>query len=384
MDRFKMLRKAVPSLRGGFTLIEMMVVILILAITGTLALAVVNVVNDGDRFPSSVRTIQAALSGARDRALRSRLPRGVRFYVENLGGDNNKPVITSMVYIGSGEPWREGDIEAVNAAGTTRIQKWNPGSASSRTTNWWPLVNQGLISSGTRIRFRHDEQWYTILDPDPDQWLGPDMKPGLPSIDDDNDGNADYSDPPTNSIPDYDELEIGPGNDDQPFLVLTKQYEGSLPVTLPVVDSDNVPDYVLELGPAVLPEAEPVRLSSGVAISLVDGYSGIGTGSGSSGYESNLSSFHNSTNYIDVIFSPQGTLAGRLEPTGQVLPTGQIVYFYLADVQDITNDVDAGSDNAIDKRLISINTQTGSMQSFPVGPVGDILKFTRSGTTSAQ
>jgi prepilin-type N-terminal cleavage/methylation domain-containing protein len=385
MIRSSFKRQAANPTRLGFTLIEMLVVIAILGITGTLALAVVNVVNEGDRFPSSVRSIQAALSGARDRALRTRLPRGVRFFVEPLGGDNTKMVITSMAYIGASEPWREGDVTFSSTAGN-QLTAWTgtpgPNEPAARVTNWGQLYKTRQLTNSTRIRIPHDEEWYTVLT---NGFLGVDGKPGADGTDDDGDGFTDFLDPPFNTIPDQDEFGMNT-NDDDHFapLLLTKAFSPGTAPTTRMLDADDIADYLLELGPAILPEEEPIRLSSGVAISLVDGYSGIGTGAATSGYESNLSSLHASTNYIDILYSAKGTLAGRLEPNGQVLPTGQVVYFYLADVQDIINNVDPGSDEAIDKRLVGVYTQSGSMQSFPVGPTGDILKFARTGTTSAQ
>src|SRR5262245_59265654 len=64
--------------RAGFTLVELLVVITILAVVSVMVLGVFSIKNS-DRLRSAARITQSAFLGGKDRALHAKDLRGVRF-----------------------------------------------------------------------------------------------------------------------------------------------------------------------------------------------------------------------------------------------------------------------------------------------------------------
>ena len=95
-----------PSRRLAFTLTELLVVIMIMIILTTLTVSAYNFSMSSERSRSAARGVQSYLEGARDRAIYSGEPRGVRFLVDR----DNPRTVSSMVYIGESEPWTQGVI----------------------------------------------------------------------------------------------------------------------------------------------------------------------------------------------------------------------------------------------------------------------------------
>ena len=81
--------------RSGFTLVELLVVIVILLVLATLVFAVFRTGTGSDRMRSAARITQSAFLGAKDRALHAKDLRGVRFI-----RDANGPKAANGLQIG--------------------------------------------------------------------------------------------------------------------------------------------------------------------------------------------------------------------------------------------------------------------------------------------
>jgi prepilin-type N-terminal cleavage/methylation domain-containing protein len=68
--------------RGAFTLIELLVVMALIAVLGTLTIAIVPVMSDQARAANGASQVQGWLHNMRHKAIRDRQARGVRFYVK--------------------------------------------------------------------------------------------------------------------------------------------------------------------------------------------------------------------------------------------------------------------------------------------------------------
>ena len=95
---------------AGFTLIELLVVMSILAVLAVITFSSLTYVTNGDRVNAGSRQVQSMLEGARDRAIKARQPRGVRFVID----DTIDHTVASMVFIGAPDSYSEGLIEVVD------------------------------------------------------------------------------------------------------------------------------------------------------------------------------------------------------------------------------------------------------------------------------
>lgn len=151
--------RSTPLTRRGFTLIEMLIAISILMILFTMTAGVVSLAINTDRIPSSARTIQAGILGAKDRALRAgsaaatgeQPRRGVRF----VANPNQPNAIGSLLYIGSQDDWTDGQITFTNTTDFTSPASW--------TTS---LSGQNLANARIKIPDGSTGAWYRLLDSD--------------------------------------------------------------------------------------------------------------------------------------------------------------------------------------------------------------------------
>jgi prepilin-type N-terminal cleavage/methylation domain-containing protein len=291
--------------RRGYTLIELLIVISILALLLTMTVMAVNFTRDGDRVTSAASQIQSFLSGARDRAIYAKAPRGVRFFLD----PNNPRAVSSMVYINPAETWSDGVIQ---------LRRWDP-DINGRTnltpatpdingdtvgdnpveiwmvvgsgTAWWELKRRGLLFDGLRIRIPKGPtgSWYPINTRLIDTSVAPAELQAL-----------------ILSIPFRD-----PGD---------TQKENAIAFL-----SGGPEDYEIELPPRILP-MEPVVLPEGTVIDL-DGskvpdawrpvVAGLNTGSGNLLY----------SQYMDIVYSQRGTIIGAAA-------SGGVIHFYVCDNED--------------------------------------------------
>jgi prepilin-type N-terminal cleavage/methylation domain-containing protein len=104
-----------PARRGGFTLVEMLVVIVLILLLAAIAVALVPKVSERQRAAKGADQIQAALLTAKQMAIRDQAPRGVRLQpmqiiTQSQGAINpvaGSATVTAQTsgYTGDGLPW---------------------------------------------------------------------------------------------------------------------------------------------------------------------------------------------------------------------------------------------------------------------------------------
>ncbi|QDT95324.1 pilus assembly FimT family protein [Gimesia aquarii] len=151
------------STRAGFTLVELLVVISILAILVVMTVTSINFALSTDLTRSASRQVQSYLAGARDRAIYAKAPRGVRFILD----PNNPTAVTSMVYIAPSPHWEQGIIRMERTDSSP-----SDGVADSPEifyvrgdgTDWATLYLRGMIQENARIKIPGDDSgtWYVI------------------------------------------------------------------------------------------------------------------------------------------------------------------------------------------------------------------------------
>ncbi|MDB5387727.1 MAG: Verru Chthon cassette protein [Planctomycetaceae bacterium] len=376
--------------RGGFTLVEMLIVAAILLIMTTLTVAVYSTTASADRIRSSARQVQSAIGGAKDRAIKaatvnSAVTRGVRLLLDA----NNPNIVTSLVFVGADTPWNQGHIQIGRSDndGDGLLDPGPNGTVVSTIrgykTGWKLLFDQGLLTYGARMRI--NTTWYWI-DPTPlsaysgvgvetmqlvpqskyvdanqakpvgyylpANLYGPgDTLPGWPGFDDDGDGTVDN---PSETL--------WPGTNDQSDI-------NPLPPLMADPNTMENKNYEIVLTPSVLPSQEPMRLSAGVAIDLANSvlpgnfFAGPGT----------------FTDHMDIMFTGQGNIAGDLASQG-------VIHLRLANVDDINLGLLPSDPQASTMLFCSIFPQTGFVGTFPVDvrAGGDPLYFAKIGGTAGR
>lgn len=289
------------SARRGFTIIELLVVIAILLLLTTFTILSVDFAFESEKVRSGARQIQSVLEGARDRAIKSRQPRGVRFLVDQ--DPDSGRMVSSVVYVGAAEPWSNGQITlmrpdldwngTVDAVFPDNEKVWmihgDPG------TLWTTLKQRGYLGTNNetpRIKIPGDRNgtWYNVhtylLDP----------------------SHASYRAAAPNR------------------LVLTRAYRdpGTTPPNERIAFEGTGPStYVLELPPRVMSDAEPVLLPEGIVIDMdasrVPDHWRPGSGNGYAAAYSNR---------MDLMFTPRGTVLGSAAGAG-------ILHFYITRRVDV-------------------------------------------------
>ncbi|MDA0809083.1 MAG: prepilin-type N-terminal cleavage/methylation domain-containing protein [Planctomycetota bacterium] len=282
------------SARSGLTLIELLIVVTIFLVLTTFTVVAVDFTFEAERVSSGARQVQSLLEGARDRAIRAREPRGVRFLLDP--DPDNGRMVSSMVYVGASDTWTEGTIELrredVSPADGVADQEDVLIVAGSLDTLWSKLSQRGFLGiqgqETPRIKIPGDKNgtWYRVQT----NLLGADpLNPNVLRL------VHPYRDPGTTEITEIQAFDAGSG-----------------PST-----------YILELPPRVLPDADPVLLPEGVVIDL--DASSVPTDwrpAAGSGYSAPYSS------RMDLMFSPRGTLIGTTAGTG-------LTHFYIALREDV-------------------------------------------------
>ena len=152
--------------RGGFTLIELMVVITIMLLLFAMTVYGLNFTKDADKVRGGAAQVQSFLSGARDRAIYAREARGVRFFVNPA----NPRSISAMAYIQPGQRWAYGvvdlerlDINPMDNRPDGPANVPNVVVVRGERLGWWQLKRRGLLTDGSRIRMpRNSGNWYEI------------------------------------------------------------------------------------------------------------------------------------------------------------------------------------------------------------------------------
>jgi prepilin-type N-terminal cleavage/methylation domain-containing protein len=290
--------------RHGFTLIELLIVISILLILLTMTVMTVNFSRDSERVVGSALQIQSFLSGARDRAIQAKEPRGVRFFLDT----DNYRAVTSMVYIDPANYWSDGNIQlrrwdadedGVTDAGPVDIV--GDGTADEDPTQvrvvaapfengWWELKRRGLLFDGLRMEIpKASNRWYTINTRLIDTTVA---RPAVQYLILD----VAFADPGDTQV-----------NQAQAF------------------DSSGPEDYRIELPASVLP-MDPVKLAENTIIDLDCSRLPIAWRPKISATPGGLGNFRYSQ-FMDVVFSPRGNVVGAAASAG-------VIHFYVCDEQD--------------------------------------------------
>lgn len=388
------------ALRSGFTLIELLVVVGIALLVTTFTVLGIDFAFETERVRGGSRQLQSMLAGARDRAIFAREPRGVRFLLDNDPLNGRK--ISSMIYIGAGEKWREGTItlkrpDFVDGSGNPvsdnvvdTIDFDNDGMSpetelfmieGSPETLWGNLLDRGYLPP-----FEYDTDGDGVLDPSEDTnsngvWDQRTARIKIPG-----DKNGTWYTVSTYWLS-YSQRDPAHPN----RLQLMTQYRD--PGTTPSTVVDGFEDgagptsYILELPPRVLPDAEPILLPEGVVIDLDGSHV---PASWRPPFSPGLTAEERGalpySNRMDLLFSPRGTVTGPEAAMG-------LIHFYLTLESDVDNSfviqnrqplhqlsprplvpadgqfVDATTGEVTpvgDRALVSVFTQTGKISAFPL------------------
>ena len=274
------------SKRGGFTLVELLVVITIIVILLTMTLLTVNFSNEGDRVKGAAGQVQSFLAGARDRAIYAKEPRGVRFFVN----PENPRAVNTMAYIAPGGSWsspeNSANISLERIDGNGDLDFADPEDIVVRVhgfqnPGWWNLKRRGWLVDGLRIRIPKGPtgNWYPI---------------------------------DTRLI----DITIAPTADQ--ILLLQIPFadsgtKGQLVAHSGFTYEIELPSKLLAQDPAILPESVVIDLD---ASKIPDGWRpqfGINSG--------------NYSGYMDVIFSPRGNILGDAAGAG-------VMHLYVGDAED--------------------------------------------------
>ena len=315
--------------RRGFTLIEILVVVTILLILVGLTVTAFRA-SDGQRVRDGSRTLQSAIMGARDRALQSKQPRGLRV----IRDPNDQNVGLGIAYLQPLDYLTYGP----NAVSLERVDIAAPaGTADSSDvtivrgvpgTDWASLAS--LFPVNPRIRIigaSGSGQWYRFS---------------------------------------YDTTGPYALTSANPVLRLTSPYIDPGVASPAVVAWGPVLSVEIDMGTELLPMHQPISLPSGVVIDL------------------NRSS---AAARQDIMFSPRGMVTGPVAAGGPI-------YLLLRDVQDVTNGVDPTTIvpgvEPRDMLVVCVFPQTGHCAVYPVdrtdsngdNTVDDLCRLAKLGSTA--
>lgn len=301
---------------AGFTIIELLIVIAILLLLTTFTILSVDFAFESERVRSGARQVQSALEGARDRAIKSRQPRGIRFLLDD--DPDNGRVVSSMVYVGAAEPWTRGQItllrrdlnfDGVVDAGADSDKVW---MIRGEGTSWNMLKRRGFLG------INEDRNGNGVLDPTEDLNGNGGLDVETPRIKIPGDRNGTWYHVNTAL------LGVVPGVPD--LLLLTRPYRdpGTTPPSEVVAfEGTGINTYILELPPRVLADAEPIILPQGVVIDLDASLVPSSWRPTSGGYTRRYS------NRMDLMFTPRGTVLGDAAGAG-------LLHFYITRREDVT------------------------------------------------
>ena len=385
--------------RRGFTLVELLIVVTILLLLTTFTVVAVDFTFEAERVRAGARQVQSALGGARDRAIKAREARGIRFLLDSvdleqdLNGDGvpdigNGRMVSSMVYIGAAESWHEGEItlkrpdfDDDGVVDTIDLDGDGVSDSSeiwmidgSPDTLWFNLKQRGFLGI-----YEHDLNGNGSLDPAEDLNANGAFDRETPRIKIPGDKNGTWYRVRTHL------LGANPLNPNR--LVLTRAYRdpGTTPASDVIAFEGTGPStYELELPPRVLPDADPILLPEGVVIDL-DASEVPDTWRPQSGPGAPGGYAMRYSNRMDVMFSSRGTITGTAAGTG-------LMHFYICRRSDVNLCMEAGrlprygastaswvpapdlfaslpdAPPVGDRSLVSVFTSTGKVASPPLWP----------------
>ncbi len=364
-------RRSPTRPRGGFTLVELLVVISIFVVLTVMTIGAINLSSTSERIRGAARQVQSKIEGARDRAIYASRktpdnprPVGVRLLVD----ENEPSICTSLVYVQSpGDETslldttdidNDGDRSEfavfcqliATSSGTAVIGAGLPPDADGpggapptdpTPPSWATLYDRGLIGPGTRIRFpgSTDKSQFT-LHPSSFPIRTESAYSGLL-------GSAD---PNSNNVQD-------------PVLFLVRPH--------PDATSLNPLEFSMELNPDVMPDEDALVLPRGTCIDLETSHLPDGwVTQGASGPQF--------SNRMDILFTAKGPATGDAAAAG-------IIHLHIVAVADALENAAPGSPT-LPRDTNGDGTDEYPVAQFPVPPErhGDelgITIFTKSGRT---
>lgn len=358
------------SLRGGFTLVELLVAIAIFVILATIAISAFKE-SDQDRAAAGAQQLRSMIEGARSRAIHDQLPRGLRLLLD----PNNPRMVTALVYIGAprqyrrtltlqellgpdGVPGSPGDDDGDGIAENDSEYGWDGSDdalKATAATSPGPFTPVWTITEYLRWPNLYDRE---LLRPT-SEFRGARIK--IPAAK----GNwFPITRVTRTTSPNAVAITIAGQYGDYPFVQrrvnhnnpsFEPEYYAAIGTGNPAPATKGI-DYILELAPPILPGSRPQPLANGIAIDL-DG--------------SKLPpAWQSGGSYIprmDILFSPRGDVIGDAGVEG-------ILHFVIADVEDIANGnrYPTGDQRRpalqVQKkdRLVTLFTRTGLVLTSPV------------------
>ncbi len=330
--------------RSGFTLVELLVAITIFAILSTIAVSAYRGLTDSDRLRNGSQQIQSAINGARSRALKDKLPRGVRFRM-------NSGVIDSLIYIGSmpdfvGNSKTNLSLIAVNDSnGYYNGRRLVAPKNSMLEAELRAAYDAGAFHDLSeipaevrvlRIQLPRGDQWYRIKN-----ILREDPAPVFPFLNQDHANDPNY----------------------QFFSIRLAE-----PYSLASSISHSYTRLRLEVGPTPLPGIDPIPLPRNVAIPRAYDFG--------SGLQSLIPGAAANFRNIDVLFGPGGI------PIGQ--NSAGTLRFLLADRRDIDTEALFQGQAKYGQRVVTYLSATGQTYVSEAGPTSNYFQYAEKGQEDKQ
>jgi prepilin-type N-terminal cleavage/methylation domain-containing protein len=140
--------------RGGFTLVEMLVVLGILLTLAAMTVAFLPTLNNYQKVQSGASRVQGWFLTAKQRALRDQVPRGIRLLVETIGG---RQVVRSLQYTEQPEDYSLGlltvnaDMQhaTVSGSGVDLSGGFDATGGDTSNLTFWPVQPGDFLMVGT-------------------------------------------------------------------------------------------------------------------------------------------------------------------------------------------------------------------------------------------
>jgi prepilin-type N-terminal cleavage/methylation domain-containing protein len=392
----------VRKTRVGFTLVELLIVVVIMLILATLTMSAVKLSVNNDKVRGAARQLQSALAGARDRAIYARAPRGLRFLLDSSTVGQTSRTVSSMIYIQQTPAWTQGQIrlERIDVDNNGISDEWvggvanplawivrgfdgDPANPDAIPTAWVDLMNEGLLTNGAKIKIPNDPTglWYTVtvdlLANATAAGVTPTYPPRLRLT-------TAYPNPPTNNNPQEINAFMNGGPMTYQLILPNSVLPGSDMIQLPkgsVIHLDRSSGVIGSPGTAsyvnTIEQVNAATLASNRGSKLPSSWKIF------SPLSTDPSGFDYSTQ-MDILFSPSGAIMGPAAQKG-------LIEFYIADQKDadrdrqywsnpssyptsscpeygVWSDPSANGYERGDKAILALFTRTGAVSTHSVNP----------------
>ena len=281
--------------RRAFTLVELLVVISILVLVLSITIYSVNFAQDAERVRGAASKVQSYLSGARDRAIYTKSPVGVRFFLDSEVDPNAASgayrTVSSLVYIDPAQTWTDGTVrlERPDVDGNGVADSAAVTVVAGAGSGWWELKRRGLLVDGMIIEI------------------------------------GEFTSPISTAMID---ITVPPAAIQRLILQIPYADPGTTPNSAVEAFDDGGPStYRLNLPPRIIP-GEPGLMPDGVVIDLDGSSLPLAWRSADLNGDGDLTDAgENGGNFMDIVFSPRGNVIGPAASQG-------IIHLYVCDKED--------------------------------------------------